>query len=158
MPPRQLLMIDVCVPYVEVLHLEGNRLEWLPAAVGDLARLEELVAADNLLTVLPPSIARLARLTRLDLARNKLRAGRVTAGDGAVVGVAGDAAGLAHVGGCAALTELRLEGNAGLHSVPAALGALRALKVLALDATAVAQVPAQVLTGCGALHTLSMHG
>jgi len=35
-------MIDVCVtvPYVKVLHLEGNRLEVLPAAVGDLARLE----------------------------------------------------------------------------------------------------------------------
>jgi len=42
----------------------------------------------------------------------------MTAGD-----PVGDVAGLAHVGGCAALTELRLEGNAELHSVPAALGA-----------------------------------
>jgi hypothetical protein len=38
------------------------------------------------------------------------------------------------------------------------VGALRALKVLAVDGTSVGQVPAQLLTGCAALHTLSMHG
>lgn len=42
-------------------------------------------------------------------------------------------------------------------AIPVSWGGLLKLKVLALDGNAVADVPAEVLQGCAALHTLTLH-
>lgn len=42
--------------------------------------------------------------------------------------------------------------------VPAALGGLKRLKALQLDNNRVFAIPSDLLFGCGALQTLSLHG
>lgn len=173
---------------LKVLRLESNKLEALPAGIGSLSKLEELVLADNNLRVLPASFSKLTRLQRLDLSRNKLEAEADSEAEAEAEAVSSgkprptrssaaaaassdsrdddddptdrnaDASGLRHVGGCVALIELRLDGNAGLQCVPRWLGALASLKILSADHTAVRRVHGEVLRGCAALHTLSVRG
>ncbi|WIA09712.1 hypothetical protein OEZ85_009096 [Tetradesmus obliquus] len=54
------------------------------------------------------------------------------------------------------LQELDVSNNQ-LSSLPAALGSLSKLKVLQADTNSIAAVPGQLLQGCSALHTLSLH-
>mmetsp|Transcript_27168 Transcript_27168/g.43514 ORF Transcript_27168/g.43514 Transcript_27168/m.43514 type:complete len:198 (+) Transcript_27168:681-1274(+) len=137
----------------------------LPAGIGGLSKLEELVLADNHLRVLPASLGSLTRLRRLDLSRNKFASAGPTSdpgvgdpGGGNGDGDEGDSAGLTHVGGCAALTELRLDGNGGLLGFPCGFRALASLQVLGGDHTGVRRIRGDFLQGCTALHTLSLRG
>jgi hypothetical protein len=57
---------------------------------------------------------------------------------------------------CAALQELDVSSNQ-LSSLPPTLGSLSKLKVLQADSNNIAAVPGQLLQGCSALHTLSLH-
>ena len=135
---------------LRVLRLEGNRLESLPARLGDLARLEELSLGDNRIAALPASVASLRKLSRLDLSRNRF----VTFGDddGA------DPSGLAHLAGCASLTEIRLDGNVDVATLPAEWGGLTRLRSLSCDGAGVREVPGRLLAGCEALDALSLRG
>jgi len=54
------------------LYLGGNRLQDLPAELGDLERLEHLDLSENRLSTLPPELAKCAGLTHLDLFGNAL--------------------------------------------------------------------------------------
>jgi hypothetical protein len=54
------------------------------------------------------------------------------------------------------LQELDVSSNR-LSSLPASLGSLSKLKVLQADANSIAAVPGELLQGCSALHTLSLH-
>lgn len=158
---------------LKVLRLESNKLESLPDGIGSLSKLEELVLADNKLRALPLSVSNLRRLTRLDLSRNILLATATDAeattaweknteaeqvGRCETDATCDDAAGLRHVGGCTALTELRLEGNFDLGGLPWQLSALKSLKILSADNTGVRRVPGTLLEGCSALHTLTLRG
>ena len=109
-PPRVFVFHGVA----RVLRLEATAAESLPARLGDLARLEELSLGDNRIAALPASVASLRKLSRLDLSRNRF----VTFedDDGA------DPSGLAHLAGCASLTEIRLDGNVGRRDAPRGLG------------------------------------
>lgn len=135
---------------LRVLRLEGNRLESLPARLGDLARLEELSLADNRIAALPTSVAALRKLSRLDLSRNRLAT--FSDDDGA------DASGLAHLAGCASLTEIRLDGNVNVTRLPAGWGGLNRLRMLSCDGAGVREVPGRLLAGCEALDALSLRG
>ena len=75
---------------------------------------------DNRIAALPASVASLRKLSRLDLSRNRF----VTFGadDGA------DPSGLAHLAGCASLTEIRLDGNVDVATLPADWGGLTRLR------------------------------
>lgn len=57
---------------LKVLYLGGNRLQEIPAEVGQLQRLQALVLSENQLESLPSSIAQLKRLRSLLLHRNQL--------------------------------------------------------------------------------------
>jgi hypothetical protein len=63
---------------------------------------------------------------------------------------------LRHLPVCPALQELDVSSNR-LSSLPASLGSLSKLKVLQADANSIATVPGELLQGCSALHTLSLH-
>lgn len=59
-------------PGAQVLALDGNRISQVPAAIGQLSRLESLALSDNLLTELPPALGRLPRLRQLLVSQNRL--------------------------------------------------------------------------------------
>ncbi|KAL4428053.1 hypothetical protein ABPG75_002142 [Micractinium tetrahymenae] len=123
---------------LKVLALDGNRIATLPDWVGELSRLETLSLGDNQLAALPPSLGRLQRLRQLLVPQNRLRALPAALGE------------------CAALEELDAHHNV-IEEVPPQLGRLRRLKLLQLDGNLVAAVPPEVLHGCTALATLSLH-
>ncbi len=56
----------------QVLGLSNNRLESLPAALGDLPALLRLDISTNNLRHLPPSLGQLRRIQRIDAANNML--------------------------------------------------------------------------------------
>lgn len=51
-----------------------------------------------------------------------------------------------------------MQHNSALAVLPASLGKLGRLRTIMADACAIVAVPAEVLQGCGALQTLSLHG
>ena len=57
---------------MQVLHLGGNLLEFVPDELGELPHLNALVLCDNLLKNLPRAISHLTRLRSLLLHRNRL--------------------------------------------------------------------------------------
>jgi len=126
---------------LKLLQLDGNRLTSLPAELGALSKLEKLSVAGNCLTSLPDALGRLTSLKTLCVARNALKELP------------------AALAGCVALEELDAAGNA-LSALPPQLGALPRLALLQLDDNALTAsgLPSQLLRGCGALSTLSLHG
>ncbi|PNG99662.1 hypothetical protein TSOC_014554, partial [Tetrabaena socialis] len=131
----------VCASLValKVLCLDDNHLAALPDDLGQLKRLERLSVSGNRLRELPPSIGGLEALLALVVSRNMLEA-------------LPD-----ELGACGHLEEIDAQGNS-LATVPVALGQLKRLKTLQLDNNRVCAVPSEVLTGCVALQTLSLHG
>ncbi|KXZ55866.1 hypothetical protein GPECTOR_2g1417 [Gonium pectorale] len=122
-----------------ILVLDDNQLSELPDEVGRLSRLERLSVSGNRLRALPASLGALEALQALVVSRNALE-------------------GLpAELGGCVRLEELDAQSNE-LRSLPPALGALKRLKTLQLDNNPLTAVPSELLFGCAALQTLSLHG
>jgi Leucine-rich repeat (LRR) protein len=124
---------------LKLLVLDGNALTSLPSQLGALSKLEKLSVAGNALSALPDALGALKSLKSLCVARNALRALP------------------AALAGCTALEELDASGNA-LQELPGALGSLPRLALLQLDDNALRGVPSELLRGCGALTTLSLHG
>ena len=124
---------------LKLLMLDGNALRSLPDELGALVRLEKLSVAGNALTALPDALGSLKSLKTLCVARNQLQALP------------------AALSTCAALEELDAAGNA-LQALPPQLGALPRLALLQLDDNALRGVPSELLRGCVALTTLSLHG
>ena len=123
------------------LVLDQNALTRLPDALGALAALTRLSVAQNALVELPASLCSLASLQTLDVSGNAL------------------AALPQDLGSCSALEELVLTSNR-VTALPASLAKCLALKVLSADTNHIscAGVPSELLRGCGALTTLSLHG
>lgn len=120
------------------LALDANKLTQLPAELGQLQKLEVLLLQSNHLTLLPGALESCKALKTLNVSGNRLTA-------------LPDA-----LGACSSLQELDVSNNQ-LSSLPAALGSLSKLKVLQADTNSIAAVPGQLLQGCSALHTLSLH-
>ena len=96
------------------LRLNGNGLSSLPEAVGSLADLRRIYLNDNMLSSLPDSFALLGALEDVSLANNRLEAFPTA---------------------LLSLTSLRnldLRGNAGITSLPAGIGGMKALRTLTL--------------------------
>lgn len=55
------------------LHLNNNRIKTIPAEVGNLELLEELILGENLLEELPSTVCKIANLRILRLTTNRLR-------------------------------------------------------------------------------------
>ncbi|GIL70394.1 hypothetical protein Vretimale_3584 [Volvox reticuliferus] len=124
---------------LKMLVLDDNLLQELPEEIGQLKRLERLSVSGNRLHALPPAIGGLESLQALVVSRNALE----TLPD--------------ELGSCARLEELDAQSN-DLAAIPAALGQLKRLKMLQLDNNRIFAVPPDVLYGCTALQTLSLHG
>ena len=119
------------------LVLDRNRIQALPDAVGNLAKLEELDVSGNALAALPRSVGGLAKLRVLLLARNRLT---VLAPE---------------LGLCLSLEVLDANDNA-IAVIPSELGKLQRLKCVQLNNNRVAAVPPELLHGCANLHTLEL--
>jgi Leucine-rich repeat (LRR) protein len=145
-PDNQLMAVPAglsALGALRVLTLDGNRLTELPSSAEfwrGLRRLESLSVARNALAALPAALGELGALRALCAAGNKLSALPT------------------ELSKCALLEALDASRNPQLAGVPAALGRLTRLAELRLDDCAVAAVPAEVLRGCVALQTLSLHG
>jgi hypothetical protein len=76
-PVYALAMYVVSTPtlgdVIQVLRLENNRLESLPANFGELQSLVKLDVSTNCLRQLPASMGRLKRIQRIDAANNLLK-------------------------------------------------------------------------------------
>jgi Leucine-rich repeat (LRR) protein len=117
---------------LKVLVLDGNLL-------AALARLERLSAAGNRLAALPESLPE--SLRALCVSRNSLRALPE------------------RLGACCPLLEELDAADNDLRALPDSLAGCGRLCALALDRNAaLAVLPAGLLGGCGALHTLTLHG
>jgi Leucine-rich repeat (LRR) protein len=124
---------------LRVLVLDGNLLEGALPSLGGLVRLERLSAAGNRLTALPASLP--PALRSLCVSRNALQALPEQLG-----------------AACPLLEELEAADN-DLRALPDSLSRCGRLCALALDRNAaLAVLPAGLLSGCAALHTLSLHG
>ncbi|GLC43890.1 hypothetical protein PLESTB_000919800 [Pleodorina starrii] len=146
------------------LVLAGNLLTAAlpPGAAAGLASLKILVLDDNQVGELPPDIGQLRKLERLSLSGNRLRAlpaaiGGLESLQALVVSRNALESLPDELGRCGRLEELDAQGNQ-LAVIPAALGQLKRLKTLQLDNNRVFAVPSEVLFGCVALQTLSLHG
>ena len=119
------------------LRLQQNRLTRVPAVIGNLSYLSELSLQQNLLTRLPESIGNLTALTELYLQDNQLASIPES------------------IGNLTGLTQLRLEQNR-LASVPASIGKLTALTGLALHENQLMSIP-ESIGNLTALLQLMMH-
>ncbi|KAG2445819.1 hypothetical protein HXX76_000423 [Chlamydomonas incerta] len=124
---------------LKLLVLDDNQLGDLPDDIGSLRRLERLSVSGNRLRTLPDSIGQLEALQSLVVSRNCLEQLPDS------------------LAGCSMLEELDAQSN-DLAVVPAALGGLKRLKALQLDNNRVFAIPSDLLFGCIALQTLSLHG
>ncbi|KAJ9533755.1 hypothetical protein QJQ45_026788 [Haematococcus lacustris] len=122
---------------LKILNLDHNQLQVLPAELCQLARLEKLYASHNNLQELPSMLDQLPKLQVLVVSHNQL-----TQLPEGLPGV---------------LEECNVANNA-ITVIPAGLGRLQQLKIFNLDNNRVSTVPAELLLGCAALHTLSLHG
>ena len=125
---------------LRTLDVRGNRLRAIPDAIDRLRALEQLNMDDNELETLPASLGRLTRLRRVTASGNKLR----------------DFACAAALGSCDALEVVSFAKNVRMRgAIPSSWSRLERLKEIDVDETAVESVPAEIFSGCVALHTLS---
>lgn len=173
---------------VRNVDASNNRIGALPPSVGSLRNIQRLTLSSNLLETIPPelcacvalkvlvldrnriaewpsdaNLAGLVRLQTLSLAHNNLRALPTDVGalvSLATLNVKGNrlAALPTELGDCGRLEALDASDNGPLTEVPSTLGKLTRLTTVHLDNTQVAAVSSEVLTGCTALVTLSLHG
>ncbi|KAL6752608.1 hypothetical protein V8C86DRAFT_2752114 [Haematococcus lacustris] len=129
--------IAAALSSLKILNLDHNQLQVLPAELCQLAKLEKLYASHNSLRELPSMLDQLPKLQVLVVSHNQL-----TQLPEGLPGV---------------LEECNVANNA-ITVIPAGLGRLQQLKIFNLDNNRVSTVPAELLLGCAALHTLSLHG
>ncbi|MBW8039032.1 MAG: hypothetical protein FVQ85_03435 [Planctomycetes bacterium] len=110
----------------EMLNLRHWEIESLPAEIGNLSNLRELLLGDNQLRALPAEIGNLAKLERLEVSRNKLTELP------------------RELGRLANLQELYVSDNH-LTRIPAELGKLKKLRSLELSGNPLESPPAEVV-------------
>lgn len=147
------------------LVLSNNALEALPGEIGRLVKLKILICDDNRLKTLPVEIASCRALTALSVKGNDLDS---------IPSEISQCAALVNVNfrmnrnlgtsvldvlaGCVKLEEIDVSSCA-ITLVPARLGNLKSLKVLAVDDNAcVETIPSALFKSCTALTKLSAHG
>ncbi|XP_007574966.1 leucine-rich repeat-containing protein 57 [Poecilia formosa] len=110
---------------LRTVDLSGNKIEILPASVGNFLQLKSLTLNSNKLTGLPAEIGKLKKLETLSLNGNQIQLLPPT------------------VGQLKALRTLNLSGNQ-FTEFPAGLGTLRQLDLLDLSRNRIQSVPAAV--------------
>ncbi|XP_042292937.1 leucine-rich repeat-containing protein 57 [Thunnus maccoyii] len=110
---------------LRTVDLSGNKIEVLPAAIGNFLQLKSLTLNANRLTSIPPEIGNLKKLETLSLNGN-----RIQQLPPSLVQLR-------------ALRTLRLSGNQ-ISEFPSGLGALRHLDLLDLSRNQIQSVPADV--------------
>lgn len=110
---------------LRTVNLSSNKIETLPATVGNFLQLKSLTLNGNRLTSLPTEISRLKKLETLSLNGNQLQ--QLPAA----------------IGQLKALRTLSLSGNQ-LAEFPPGLGALRQLDLLDLSRNKIQSVPPEV--------------
>ncbi|XP_013877572.1 leucine-rich repeat-containing protein 57 [Austrofundulus limnaeus] len=110
---------------LRTVDLSGNKIEVLPAFIGNFLQLKSLTLNCNRLTVLPEDIGKLKKLETLSLNGNRLQQLPPA------------------VGQLRALRTLSLSGNQ-FSSFPSGLGTLRHLDLLDLSQNQIRTVPAEV--------------
>ncbi|XP_014824130.1 PREDICTED: leucine-rich repeat-containing protein 57 [Poecilia mexicana] len=110
---------------LRTVDLSGNKIEILPASIGNFLQLKSLTLNSNKLTGLPAEIGKLKKLETLSLNGNQIQQLPPT------------------VGQLKALRTLNLSGNQ-FTEFPAGLGTLRQLDLLDLSRNRIQSVPAAV--------------
>ncbi|XP_038585117.1 leucine-rich repeat-containing protein 57-like isoform X1 [Micropterus salmoides] len=110
---------------LRTVDLSGNKIEVLPAAVGNFLQLKSLTLNSNRLNCIPPEISKLKKLETLSLNGNQIQQLPPTLGQ------------------LKALRTLNLSGNQ-ISEFPAGLGTLRHLDLLDLSRNQIRIVPAEV--------------
>ncbi|XP_076605448.1 leucine-rich repeat-containing protein 57 [Chaetodon auriga] len=110
---------------LRTVDLSGNKIELLPAAVGNFLQLKSLTLNSNRLTCLPSEISKLKKLETLSLNGNRIQQLPPTLGQ------------------LKALRTLSLSGNQ-ISEFPSGLGSLRHLDLLDLSRNQIQSVPAEV--------------
>lgn len=159
--PRE---IGNCVN-VTRLVLTSNALEGLPVEIGRLTRLKTLIIDDNRLVELPESIGSMAALATLSVRGNALKtlpSSLARCGSLKTVRVSRNptlgSEALDALAFCHGLEEIDASACA-ITIVPAALGALKKLKILNVDDNVgVETIPSEVFKSCAALTKLTAHG
>jgi len=127
---------------LKTLIIDDNRLVEIPESVGSMAALATLSVRGNALKTLPSSLARCASLKTVRVSRNP------TLGSEALDALAF----------CHGLEEIDASACA-ITIVPAALGALKKLKILNVDDNVgVETIPSEIFKSCAALTKLTAHG
>jgi Leucine-rich repeat (LRR) protein len=138
------LPASLCLATITILNLEHNRLTKLPEALGKLVKLKKLELHNNPLAELPSSIGELQCLELLDISKCNLTCTAER-----------DTGGLAPLGRCKLLGELRLSNNR-IERIPDSLGQLTRLKVCLLDCNPLKSIPGAFLKGCINLQKFSL--
>ncbi|XP_071369313.1 leucine-rich repeat-containing protein 57 [Centroberyx affinis] len=110
---------------LRTVDLSGNKIEVLPAAIGNFLQMKSLTLNSNKLTVLPSELGKLKKLETLSLSGNRLQQLP------------------ASLGQLRALRTLCLAGNQ-FREFPPGLGTLRHLDLLDLSRNHIQNVPAEV--------------
>lgn len=110
---------------LRTVDLSGNKIEVLPASIGNFLQMKSLTLNSNRLTGLPSEIGKLKKLETLSLTGNRIQQLPST------------------VGQLKALRTLNLAGNQ-ISEFPSGLGTLRQLDLLDLSRNQIQSVPAEV--------------
>lgn len=110
---------------LRTVDLSGNKIEVLPASIGNFLQMKSLTLNSNRLSSLPPEIGKLKKLETLSLNGNRIQQLPST------------------VGQLKALRTLNLSGNQ-ISEFPPGLGSLRHLDLLDLSRNQIRNVPAEV--------------
>ena len=145
--------------------LDLNRLTDLPTEIESLRKLERLQCSKNALISLPGSIGALTSLKLLNCSGNKIMALPTELGQAVSLEEIDASDNYLKVGchGRGTTPESRSGNDVVLHAqphlqdLPPSLGKLKKLRSLNLDKNHVAHMPPEILKGCGALQTLSLH-
>ncbi|XP_029973043.1 leucine-rich repeat-containing protein 57 [Salarias fasciatus] len=110
---------------LRTVDLSGNKIEVLPASIGNFLQMKSLTLNSNRLTALPSELGKLKKLETLSLTGNRIQQLPPT------------------VGQLKALRTLNLAGNQ-ISEFPSGLGTLRQLDLLDLSRNQIQSVPAEV--------------
>lgn len=132
---------------LDSLRLEGLNLQFIPAEIWDLSKLEDLILSDNLLVKIPSEISYLTKLQHVNLDSNNLdtlaplcelfNLRSLSANNNIIKNI------LPEIVNLKKLRSLKLEDNL-ITRIPDDIDKLKNLRLLDLDSNAIAQIPASL--------------